>query len=359
MVETMSDQRESDAIRRIFFPLRSAVELFSDPRSPDAVTKAKEAAVLYDELIFETGLLDVSITSNGSTSFWNPPESMTPELLERTRKIDAEGSPMVLAFGTEREPGLPAEKMQVVFEGQVSNGYLAEFHTGIMDELAQFEPDWARTVDIGMKTRPGWAGDPVHDAIGRMNFADFTDRGLMPDVDRFLRSFIYESFNRDAVVATALGASFTATPLFQPIIARGGVEAEAAGAEALAVVVGDMGALPWEAVLAFRDHPGSREARERLREFERLAVEAEPRDAYDFIRKVGHEVNRAFAAAVEDLSPSLPEELAKQVLLNGVAMISVIGAPIAAVAGAASEVSASRGFQRSWVAAMMSLARAR
>ena len=352
----MTDRRNADAIRRIFFPLRSAVELFSEPRTPDAVTKAKEAAVLYDELIFEVGLLDVSITSNGSTSFWNPPQSMTPELLERTRQIDAAGSPMVFAFGVEQEPGVPAERMQVAFEGQVTNSYLAEFHTGVMDDLAPFEPDWVRTVDVGREPKPGLPGDPLHDAIGRMNFADFTDRDLMPDVNRFLRSFIYESFNRDATVATALKASFTATPLFWPMIARGGVEAEAAGAEALAVVVGDMGALPWEAVLDFRDHVGSREARERLREFERLAIESEPRDAYDYIRKVGHEVNRAFAAAVEDLAPSLPEELAKEVLLNGVAMISVIGAPIAVLAGAASDVSALRAYKRSWISAVMSLA---
>jgi hypothetical protein len=123
MGEAMSDRLNPGLIRKIFFPLRSAVELFSDPRSPGAVTKAKEAAILYDELIFETGLLDVSITSKGSISFWNPPESMTPDLLERTRQIDAVGSPMVLAFGTEQEPGVPAEKMEVVFEGQVSNAY--------------------------------------------------------------------------------------------------------------------------------------------------------------------------------------------------------------------------------------------
>src|ERR1700761_7043227 len=101
----MSDQ----PIRKVFFPLRSAVELFADPRSPDAVTKAKEAAVLYDELIFEDGLLDVSITPNGSANFWNPPDAMTPELLDRSRRINVVGSPMTLAIGTEAEPGVPAE----------------------------------------------------------------------------------------------------------------------------------------------------------------------------------------------------------------------------------------------------------
>lgn len=351
----MIGNQDANIARKLFFPLRSVVELFSNPRSPDAVTKAKEAAVLYDELIFETGVLDVSITSAGSTSFWDPPEAMTPEMVERSRQIDAVGSPMTLSIGKQEQADVPATEMHVFLEGTVSHRYLSQFHSGILDELSPFEPDWVQTIDIGGQKHPGSMGEPLYEAIRRQNFADFTDKELMSDHESYLRSFIYESFNRDAAVATALEASFTGTRLFAPMIARAGLEAEAAGAEALSIVVGDLGNLPWEAVLEFRDHRASREARERLREFERLALDSEPRDAYEFIRRVGYEVNRGFRAAVEELAPSLPEELAKQVLLNGVATVSVVGAPVAALAGAASAVSSSRAFNRSWIAAVMVL----
>lgn len=60
-------------MRRIFFPLKSGVELFEDRSSPQAVTRAKEAAVIYDEVIFEEGLYDITITPEGSTNFWTPP----------------------------------------------------------------------------------------------------------------------------------------------------------------------------------------------------------------------------------------------------------------------------------------------
>ena len=149
IVFPMEDPGSSSPARKLFFPLRSAVELFVDPRSPDVVTKAKEAAILYDEVTFEVGMLDVSITPNGSTSFWNPPEAMTPELLDRSRRIDAVGSPMTLAIGRQDEAGVPAEEMHVFVEGQVSHRFLAEFHTGILDDLAPFEPDWVRTIDTG------------------------------------------------------------------------------------------------------------------------------------------------------------------------------------------------------------------
>jgi hypothetical protein len=346
---------DASPIRRVFFPLRSAVELFSDPRSPDAVTKAKEAAILFDEVIFEDGLLDVSITPNGSTSFWNPPATMTADLLERSRRVNAEGAPMTLAIGKQSGPDIPAEDLRVFLEGRVSKAYLAEFHTGILEELAPLAPDWVRTVGFGGQKQPGWMGDPVYEAIRRLNFADFTDKELMPEVEPFLRSFVYESFNRDATVAAALGSWFTSTPLFAPMIARVGAETDLAGNEALGIIVGNVGALPWEAVFEFREHHGCVEARDRLREFEHLAVESEPRDAYDFLRKVSQEVNRGFRAAVEDLAPKLPEEIGKQVLLLGVSMASVIGAPIAVLAEGASNISASRAFSRSWVSAVMTL----
>ncbi len=43
----------NEGMRRIFLPLRTSVELFDDPTSPQATTRAKQAAVLYDEVIFE------------------------------------------------------------------------------------------------------------------------------------------------------------------------------------------------------------------------------------------------------------------------------------------------------------------
>jgi len=262
---------------------------------------------------------------------------------------------MTLAIGTEAEPGVPAEEMQVFVDGEVSNAYLAEFHTGILDELASLEPDWVQTVAIGGQKQPGFVGDPVYEAIRRLNFTDFTDKELMPDIERFLRSFIYESFNRDATVAAALDASFTSTQLFAPMIEHGGAEPDRAGSEALSLIVGDVGTLPWEAVLEFRDHKGSREARDQLREFERLAIESEPQDAYEYLRRIAFEVNGGFRAAVEELAPKLPEELAKQVFLGAVATVSVVGAPVAAVAGAVSSVSESRAFSRSWISAVMVL----
>ncbi len=50
---------------RMLFPLRTGVELFSDPAMSAAVARAKQAAILYDEVVFETELYEVSIAEIG------------------------------------------------------------------------------------------------------------------------------------------------------------------------------------------------------------------------------------------------------------------------------------------------------
>jgi hypothetical protein len=48
-------QRGGVTLATIFFPLRTSVELFQEPASPKAVARAKQAAILYDRLVFEGG----------------------------------------------------------------------------------------------------------------------------------------------------------------------------------------------------------------------------------------------------------------------------------------------------------------
>ncbi len=344
-------------MRRIFFPLKTGVELFEDRDSPEAVTRAKEAAVLYDEVIFEDGLYDATITPNGSTNFWTPPSQMTPDRLRGTRRPIKLGGSMYLAMGAERTPGEPAEQMSIIFEGRVSARYVSEFYSGIIQDLAEFEPSWARKVTVGGSDTAAALGDEIYQVIRRLNFEDLGDRDLMSGVEGFLRDFIYQSFNRDSVLAAALEASFNVTPLFAPMVAHRGVQPDLAGSEALAVLVPDLSIVPWEAVIEYREHPGSAEARERLREFERLAQEDEPETAYDFLRKVSQEVNRAYRAAMVDLAPSLPEGIVREILLTAISTVSVVGPVVEKAASLGAAALDAQRFNRSWIAALMTVQR--
>lgn len=59
----------------------------------------------------------------------------------------------------------------------------------------------------------------------------------------------------------------------------------------------NVGVLPWEAVVEFREHGGSVEARAMLREFEEKAAREEPEDAAAFLRGVSQDVTAAMATA--------------------------------------------------------------
>ncbi len=121
------------------------------------------------------------------------------------------------------------------------------------------------------------------------------------------------------------------------------------------MLVPNLGSLPWEAVLEFREHQGSAEARAKLREFESRAAEQEPEDAYQFLKGVTREISDAYAAVINDLAPKLPEALAQEALLTLISVTSVIGPFVEKAVAVGQDVANASAFDRSWIAALMKL----
>jgi len=347
----MADERKAS----VFFPLRTSVELFRDRHSPTAVVRAKEAAILYDRVIFETGLLDVTISTGGSNSFWHPEAHLTPELRARARHVFEPGAPVTFLMGKQPAKGVPAaeEDMHVMMHGALTRVYIAEFHTGILDDLREFSPDWVQAVELGGGDIP--RSDPVGRRIGELNFQDGFDKSLMPNEDRWLRDYIVKSFNRDSVLAASQGVAFSLTPMFDPMVERHGVQSDTAGAEALAFLVPNLGSLPWEAVVEYRDHPASQAAREMLREFDTRAATEEAGDAYDYGRRVQQEVTAALFDAIRSQSRGLPEELGREAVKTAVSFVPVVGPIVEKSATLTAMGLDARRARRHWTAAIMKL----
>ena len=51
-----------------------------------AAGRVKQAEVLYDELLFEDGFVEIDITDGGPMHMWQPPEAATAERLERANE---------------------------------------------------------------------------------------------------------------------------------------------------------------------------------------------------------------------------------------------------------------------------------
>jgi hypothetical protein len=282
-----------------------------------------------------------------------PRAAVTRDLLQFSRTPVRQGTPFQVVLQAEEYPAGPpvGEAFEIIRE-PVAVRYVAEWQTGILDELDQFRPDWVEVVDLPTKPQSGSPADAV---LSELNARAARDAGVMPGSPKRQRTFVYESFHRDALLAADFGAAFNVSPLFRPMTARAEGRPDFPGFGALQIVLPNMQSLPWEAVVEFRSHAGSEEARERLREFDRRAAESEPEDAEQFLARAGHELNRELMAAWTDLQPSLPERLAEEAARTAVSLIPVAGPFAEKAATLAQILEETTTHRRSWIAALMQL----
>lgn len=77
---------------RAYFPLRSSVEFFRDPSSPEPIARAKQAAVLFDELVFEDGLFEASLNAEASFQQYRTADQVSTQDRQRARVIPEPGT---------------------------------------------------------------------------------------------------------------------------------------------------------------------------------------------------------------------------------------------------------------------------
>lgn len=94
-------------MRCLYFPLRSSVELFEDRASVEASVRAKEGAVLFEEVIFEPGLLIANVGEQGNVVMYKGPDELGKDDLTGTRNPAGPGEEFVVSIGTEETPGRP------------------------------------------------------------------------------------------------------------------------------------------------------------------------------------------------------------------------------------------------------------
>jgi hypothetical protein len=134
-------------VKVAYFPLRSSVELFKDPTSPEPVARAKHAAILYDHVVFEAGLFEQTIGKTGASGMHFP--QATEEQRRRARVVREVGAPFQIALGVQPARGVaaPPEAMRVVLSTEIAANYAAEWQTGVIDELQELNPGWAGSIN--------------------------------------------------------------------------------------------------------------------------------------------------------------------------------------------------------------------
>jgi hypothetical protein len=133
-------------VSRCVFPLRTSVEWFDDHASPTIEGRVKQAAVLYDQVLFEDGFVEIDITDGGAMHMWHPPEAATPERLEQVNRRVEAGAPVVFSMGKQPARGVPAapEDMHVMLAGSLEQRYVAELMYSVMSRFADYNDGWAQ-----------------------------------------------------------------------------------------------------------------------------------------------------------------------------------------------------------------------
>jgi hypothetical protein len=129
------------------------------------------------------------------------------------------------------------------------------------------------------------------------------------------------------------------------------------GGRALGILVPDIQLLPWEAIAEFREHAGSREARHRLRDFDSHAQDGhvDIHDEQRFEQQIANEITRALMAAWSETRPKLAPDLAKEAMRVGIGLIPLAGPPLSTASSIAESAYEIRRNDRSWIAAMWDL----
>lgn len=130
------------------------------------------------------------------------------------------------------------------------------------------------------------------------------------------------------------------------------------GVTALALFVPDLARLPWEAIADFRAHPGSHEARHRLRDFDAKA-QLQPLEAgeiRDFERHVGQEITRGLLAAWSETRPKMGPDVAKEAAKAAIGFIPLAGPALSTGTSIGQTALHLRAHDRSWLSALWNLA---
>jgi hypothetical protein len=336
-------------VRRLYFPLRSSVELFVDPTSVEAGVRAKEGAVLFDEVFFEAGMVIATVGEGGNFVMYRPAHELGPEDLADTRNLSTPGEGFSIAVGTETTPGVAAEKMQPILQTKVVKSYAAEWHTSAIDELAALEVEWARFGNLSDEEMQKLA-KPIGQAT-RL----FREHAKTIDLPRSQADFAAKALAEDAVVAARMKAAINVTSLFAPLIEQSHDEDEATGATALGILVPDLGQLRWEAIAEYRAHPASGEAREKMREFEQRALEAEPAEAREFLAEVGSSITADLMTALAETQVDLWKAVGGEAAKTAVSFVPIVGPLIGPAAGIAEALGEHAEQRAAWYFALMKL----
>lgn len=281
--------------RAAWFPLRSNIGYFETTGPAlDLESRVKQMAMLCDQLYFEPGMLDVTISDAGATEFWTPPSQLDEEDIRQRRQAAEVGAPVGLWIGVQPAQGVPAppEAMRQIMGGKLARSFVAEYHLLARDSGLQ-DMSWAEFVF------PTDEAEAEAAATARtLDSRGFIEKRAMPALseNQWLDDRLRKGLNKDIARAAAMGLPAILDHLHQPILewraSQGtpGMQLEPVpGATALHLWAPNFTTLTWKQIIALHDHDAIGDFRQKLVEAEQT-VSGLPEDERELaLKDIGYQ----------------------------------------------------------------------
>jgi hypothetical protein len=263
--------------RHIWFPLRSNLAFFETGTGRMALeARAKQMAILCDELWFEGGVVTVDVARDFVMGpMWYPPGSIPPDDLAKM-KAARKGSRFYFALGMQPAPGEPAppDAMRTIGGGPRQRVFVGDYEELLLRSKLGHQP-WVHPTLI--RPEAAQAAQVVADAWGRFDTGYGRD-APKPSKNSLLNSTLKKSLNHDLATAETLGMPTTVDRLHKRMlvfkaktlqaISQELDPVEPPGSDTLSVWVPDFSDRPWRDIIALHDHDAIGSFREKLIEAE-------------------------------------------------------------------------------------------
>jgi hypothetical protein len=281
---TSTQTAKTKDISTFYFPLRTNMHFFDSPSGHLSLKdRVKQAALLYDDTLFEAGTVLANIWPTGSTEIHLPARSYAPEERERNLRNLAPGGQEAffqIAFGESEH--------SIMHSGVLSRQFYAEFET-IYDEMAKAGCDWIGLsyVDFDEETKK------IASQIGQKEFVD-VDAGLLQNSEHFVRQTVLNYASHDLLCLAATQLPASTDPFFAQLWARhlrkSSQQDQPTGFLTLDATVPNFALLPWDVIIKVRKMPAIAEFRQKMTETEALVranlPSSDPRDIMFEIRGI-------------------------------------------------------------------------
>jgi hypothetical protein len=322
--------------RTAWFPLRSNIAYFETTGpSLDIKARVKEMAMLSDELLFEPGLLDVTISDSGSWDMHIPISQLSEEDVRKRREVVNTGEPVGFFIGPEAVPGQPAppEAMQQIIGGKLARSFVAEYHLLAQESGLEDQP-W---VHFGL---PNPDLELVAKEVTRgLEHNAFFEKRRMPALsgNTWLDEYLRKGLNIDIGRGAALEMPVMLDQLHAPILQYRAEHADAEqrpepipGAEALHLWAPNFTGLEWKDIIKLHEHEAIGEFRVKLVEAEATVAGLPDDERRVALKDIGYQAAldalRAKATKWRDLGLDLAmESVVDLIPYGGLAYSTITG----------------------------------